>query len=180
MIIFYHFVTALFVFEMYVSFFHWVQASYCRWLFKASCSFGQWSIFKVYHIKVKWQKDRRELIKSNFGSCSFAKSCPTPGTALCLTSLSFTVSWDLLRFMSIQSVMPSNHLIFCLLHLLPSVFPSISVFSKRQLFTSYLSFYNVFPWYLQFLEEISSPSHCIVVLFFPFFFFHLRVISCLS
>ena len=46
-------------------------------------------------------------------------------------SLSFTISRSLLKFMSIVSVMPSNHLIFCLLLLLlPSIFPSIRVFSN--------------------------------------------------
>ena len=53
----------------------------------------------------------------------------TPWTAACQTSLSFTISLSLLRLMSIESVMPSNHLILCLtLLLLPSVFPSIRVF----------------------------------------------------
>ena len=48
------------------------------------------------------------------------------------TSLSFTISWNLLTFMSIESVMPSNHLILCHpLLLLPSVFPSIKVFSNE-------------------------------------------------
>ena len=46
--------------------------------------------------------------------------------------LSFTVSQSLLRLMSIESVMPSNHLILCCpLLLLPSIFPSIRVFSKE-------------------------------------------------
>ena len=46
-------------------------------------------------------------------------------------SLSFTISWSLLKLMSIESVMPSNHLILCCpLLLLPSVFPSIRVFSN--------------------------------------------------
>ena len=48
------------------------------------------------------------------------------------TSLSFTISWSLLKFMSIKSVMPSNHLILCRPLLLPpSVFPSIRVFSSE-------------------------------------------------
>ena len=52
--------------------------------------------------------------------------CSRPG------SLSFTISWSLLRLMSIESVMPSNHLIFCqLLLLLPSIFPSIGIFSSK-------------------------------------------------
>ena len=53
----------------------------------------------------------------------------TPWTAACQASLSFTISWSLLKLMSIESVMPSNHLTFCCpLLLLPSVFPSIRVF----------------------------------------------------
>ena len=47
-------------------------------------------------------------------------------------SLSITNSWSLLKLMSIESVMPSNHLILCCpLLLLPSIFPSIRVFSKE-------------------------------------------------
>ena len=47
-------------------------------------------------------------------------------------SLSFTISWSLLKLMSINSVMPSNHLILCHpLLLLPSIFPSIRVFSNE-------------------------------------------------
>ena len=52
-----------------------------------------------------------------------------PMTAACQASLSFTSSWNLLRLMSIELVMPSNHLILCRpLLLLSSVFPSIRVF----------------------------------------------------
>ena len=72
--------------------------------------------------------------------CSFAKSCPalcnsmnysTPG------SLSSTTFQSLLRFMSIESMMLSNHLILCHpLLLLPSIFPRIRVFSMSWLFAS--------------------------------------------
>ena len=55
----------------------------------------------------------------------------TPWTAACQVPLSFTMSWSLLKFMSIKSVMLSNHLILCRLPLLPSIFPSISVFSSE-------------------------------------------------
>ena len=52
-------------------------------------------------------------------------------TAACQVFLSFTISWSLLKFMSIESVMLSNHLIlFCPL-LLPSILPSIRVFSNE-------------------------------------------------
>ena len=58
----------------------------------------------------------------------------TPWTAAHQASLSSTVSWSLLKFMSIESVMPSNHLILCCpLLLLPSIFPSIRVFSKESI-----------------------------------------------
>ena len=56
----------------------------------------------------------------------------TPWTATHQASLSFTISWSLLKFMSIESVMPSNHLVLCCpLLLLPSIFPSIRVFSSE-------------------------------------------------
>ena len=55
----------------------------------------------------------------------------TPWTAACQASLSFTISQSLLKFKSIESVMLSNHLILCCpLLLLPSIFPSIRVFSN--------------------------------------------------
>ena len=54
----------------------------------------------------------------------------TPWTAACQASLSFTISWSLLKLMSIESMMPSNHLILC--HpFSPSIFPSIRVFSNE-------------------------------------------------
>ena len=56
----------------------------------------------------------------------------TPWTAARQASLSFTISRSLLKLMSIESVMPSNHLILCRpLLLLPSVFTSIRVFSNK-------------------------------------------------
>ena len=56
----------------------------------------------------------------------------TPWTAACQTILSITNSWSLLKLMSIESVMPSNHIILCCpFLLLPSIFPSIRVFSSE-------------------------------------------------
>ena len=56
----------------------------------------------------------------------------TPCTAAHQASLSITNSWSLLRLMSIESVMLSSHLILCCpLLLLPSIFPSIKVFSNE-------------------------------------------------
>ena len=56
----------------------------------------------------------------------------TSWTAARQASLSFTISWSLLKLMSIESVMPSNDLIlWCPLLLLPLIFPSITVFSNE-------------------------------------------------
>ena len=56
----------------------------------------------------------------------------TPWTAARQASLSFTISWNLLKLMSIELVMPSSHLILCgPLLLLPSISPSIGVFSNE-------------------------------------------------
>ena len=55
----------------------------------------------------------------------------TPWTAAHQASLSITNSRRLLKLMSIESVMPSSHLIICHLFLLPSIFPSIRVFSNE-------------------------------------------------
>ena len=57
----------------------------------------------------------------------------TPWTEACQTSLSFTISWSLLKLVSIASVMSSNHLILCHpLLLRHSIFPSFIVFSIRK------------------------------------------------
>ena len=55
----------------------------------------------------------------------------TPWNAARQASLSFTVSRNLFKLMSIESVMPSNHLVLCRPLLLPSIFPSIRVFSSE-------------------------------------------------
>ena len=75
----------------------------------------------------------------------------TPWTAECQATLSTTNSWNLPKFMSIESAMPSNHLILCRpLLVLSSIFPSIRVFSNesalRIRWTKYWSFsFNISP-----------------------------------
>ena len=65
-------------------------------------------------------------------SLSRVRLLATPWTAAHLVSLSFTISWSLLKLRSIESVMPFNHLLLCRpLLLLPSIFPSIRVFSNE-------------------------------------------------
>ena len=67
--------------------------------------------------------------------CSVAQSCltfATPWTAACQASLFFTISQNFLKLISIELVMPSNHLVlYYPLFLLPSIFPRIKVFSNE-------------------------------------------------
>ena len=61
-------------------------------------------------------------------SLSHVRLFATPWTAACQASLSIASFWSLLKFMSLESMMPSNHLILCRpLFLQPSIFPSIRV-----------------------------------------------------
>ena len=77
----------------------------------------------------------------------------TPWTAAHQAPLSTTISRSLPKFMSIESVMPSNHLILChSLLLLPSIFPSISVLSNE------LALHTRWPKYWSFSLSIS-PSN---------------------
>ena len=92
------------------------------------CSLPGSSIHGIFQARVL------ECVPQVMGStqihCSVAQSCLT----LCnpQASLSFTIYWSLLKLMFIDLVMPSNHLILCRpLLLLPSIFPSIRVFSSE-------------------------------------------------
>ena len=77
----------------------------------------------------------------------------TPWTAAHQASLSITNHWSLLKLMSIESVMPSNHLILCHPLLLPpSIFPSIRVFSSES------ALHSRWPKYWSFSFSIS-PSN---------------------
>ena len=73
-----------------------------------------------------------EVQFSSVQSLSRVRLFATPWTEACQASLSITNSWSLPKLMSITLVMPSNHLILCHpLLLLPSIFPSIRVFSSE-------------------------------------------------
>ena len=88
---------------------------------------------------------------SSVQSLSQVQLFATPWTAACQASLSIINSWSLLELMFIESVMPSNHLIFCHpLLLLPSIFPRIRDFSKESVlcirWPKYWSFnFNISP-----------------------------------
>ena len=86
-------------------------------------------------------------------SCSIVSDSATPWTAGPQVSLSFTISQSLLKLMSIESMMPSNNLVLCHpLLLLPSIFPSIRVFSNK------LGLCIRWPKYWRFIFSIS-PSN---------------------
>ena len=92
-----------------------------------------------------------------FHSCFWLLSCiwlfATPWTAARQASLSFTVSQSVLKFMSIELMMPSNHCILCSpLLLLPTIFPSIRVFSNE--FTLHIRWLKY--WSLSFRISFSN------------------------
>ena len=93
-------------------------------------------------------------LSSRLQFSSIAQSCLTlcdPWTAARQGSLSITNSQSLLKLMSIESVMPSNHFILCHPLLVPSVFPSIKVFSKESVLIRW-------PKYWSFRFSISPSS----------------------
>ena len=89
----------------------------------------------------------------------------TPWTVACQASKSITISWSLPKFMSIESIMPSNHLIPCHNLLLPSIFPSIMVFSNE------LALCIKCPKYWSFTFSISSSSECSGLIFYSIHWF---------
>ena len=77
------------------------------------------------------------LIVALLQSLSCAQLSATPWAAACQASLSFSISWNLLKLMSIESVMPSSHLILCCPFLfLPQSFPALGSFPISWLFTA--------------------------------------------
>ena len=90
-------------------------------------------------------------------SLSHVQLLVTPQTAASQASLSFTISWSLHKLLSIESMMPSNHLILCLALLpLPSVFPSIRVFSNESAFLNRWSKYWSFSFSISPSNEYSE------------------------
>ena len=109
-----------------------------------------------------WDLGKASMQKSSVQfSHSVVSLFVTPWTAAHQASLSFTISWRLLKLVSIESVMSSNHLILChLLLLLLSIFPSIRVFSNELVlciswpkywsFTSNISPFKEYSWLISF------------------------------
>ena len=96
----------------------------------------------------------------------------TPWTATHQASLSFTISWSLFKFISIELVMPSNHLLLCrLLLLLPSIFPSIRVFSSES------ALHIRCPKYCSLRFSISPSNEYSKLIFFRIDWFDLLVVQ---
>ena len=89
-------------------------------------------------------------------SLSCVRLFVTPWTAAGQASLSITNSGSLLKLMSIESVMPSNHLILCCLLLPPSIFPDISVFSNESVLHIRWSKYQSFSFSISPSNEYSG------------------------
>ena len=101
---------------------------------KFSFNTHTWTCYKCMHIR---KIHDTSVQFSSVQSLSHVRLFVTPWNAAHQASLSITNSQSSLRLMSIESVMPSSHLILChSLLLLPSIFPSIRVFSNESLFVS--------------------------------------------
>ena len=110
-----------------------------------------------------------EMLFKNCCCCSVAKSCPTLCDPMNCNTPGFPVLHDLLefsQFMSIVSMMPSNHLILCCPLLLPSIFPSIWVFFNQSAFfflsggqsIRALASTSVLPMNIQLISQEFSPA----------------------
>ena len=109
--------------------------AYCLYFFFSYFSFCNWLIVSYYCcLKKWWILFISPYQLSSVHSLSHARLFPTPLTAAHQASLSITNSWSFLKLISIESVMPSKNLIFChLLHFMPSIFPTMGVFSNESI-----------------------------------------------
>ena len=118
--------------------------------------------FKVMNTLMSSIRSKYSFNKKSLVSCFYVHKCSVqflshvwllaiPWTTALQASQSINNSWSLLKIMSIESVMPSNHFILCCpLLLLPSIFPSIRVFSNESVlhirWPKYWSFsFNISP-----------------------------------
>ena len=111
--------------------------------------------------EIPWTEEPGGIQSSSVQSLSRVWLFVTPWTAACQASLSITNSQSLLKLMSIELVMPSNHLILCHpLLLLSSIFPSIRVFSNES------ALYIRWPKYWSFSFNISPSNEHPGLIFF--------------
>ena len=133
--------------------------------FQNDSIFIVWNISGASHVKTGSAIYRGFLASFSTVQCSSVQLLShvwlsvTPWTAACQASLSIINSQSLLKLMSIESVMPSNHLIFCRPLLLPpSIFPSISVFSNESVLRIKWPKYWSFSFSMSPSNEHPGPS----------------------
>ena len=116
-----------------------------------------------------------DLSLCSYRCCSLAQLCltfSTPWTAACQASFSFTISWSLLKFMSIELVMTSNHLILCCpLLFLPWIFSNIRVFSNES------ALHISWPSYWSFNLNISPSNEYSELISFRIDWFYLLAVQ---
>ena len=123
-----------------------------------------------------WQQGRLRIVNKlrsvQVQSLSCVRLFATPWTAARQASLSITNSWSSLKLMSIESLMPSNHFILCRpLLLLPSVLPSIRVFSKESVLRMR------WPNYWSFSISISPANEYSGLIFFRMYWLELLAVQ---
>ena len=105
----------------------------------------------LWHLVIKWQTYSKLIFPHPLlFSCSVVSDSATPWTAACQASQPIANSWSLLKLMSIEPGRPSSHLLLCCPLTLPSIFPSIKVFSSKSVLcirlTKYWNFsFNISP-----------------------------------
>ena len=113
------------------------NASYETRYFVVMCLHSSLFQKKILCLMFHWRSGAKKWVRGIIivvvvQSLSRVQLFVTPWIAACQASLSFTISWTLLKLMSIESVIPFNHFMLCHpLLLLLSVFPSIRVFSNE-------------------------------------------------
>jgi len=138
-----------------------MAAHHCEWSSCHSIVHVKWFLYilTVSFMSCMFYHNKKEYI-SSVQLLSHVQLFTTPWTAARQAPLSITNSWSLLKFTSIELVMPSNHLILCHPLLLPpSIFPSIRVFLNESVHISW-------PKYWRFSFSISPSNEYSGLLFF--------------
>ena len=113
-----------------------LQARTLEWLAISFSNAWKWkvkvkSLSHVWLLATPWTAAYQAPPSMGFAKQEYWSGLPLPSPAR-HNSPSFAISWSLLKLMSTESMTPSNHLILCCpLFLLPSIFPSIRVFSNE-------------------------------------------------
>ena len=131
-----------------------------KWVYALKNPEIQNFLMEEKNIKETMAKKKSEQILQSVQSLSHVRLFESPWTAARQASLSINNSQSLLKLMSIESVMPSNLLILCSPLLLPSVFPSIRVFSNQS------ALHIRWPKYWSFSFSISPSNEYSRLIFF--------------